>query len=257
MNKIKEIFNYRYMLETMLKHELFAKYKHSVLGILWVLINPLIQLLVYFVIFKYVFKVNIENYPIYLYIGIIGWHLFSTSITYGTESIVINSAIIKKIYFPREILPLSVILGCIANYIITFPIVIIGLILSGIGISKYILLLPIILIVQFTFTYSLTLICSALNVYIRDIKQIIKNLLFIWMYATPIVYAKEMVPESIMWLFNLNPMVHIINSYRSILYDKECFNVINLSIVFIISIILVILSEVLFNKLKNKFAEEL
>ena len=131
MNKIKELYEYRYMLATLIKQDLLGKYRKSILGLLWTLINPLIQLIVYVVLFQYIFDITIENYPIYLFIGIMGWNLFSVSLTAGTGSIVRNSGMVKKIYFPKEVLPIAILIGNVINYILTLPITILGLYISN------------------------------------------------------------------------------------------------------------------------------
>ena len=257
MNKIKELYEYRYMLATLIKQDLLGKYRKSILGLLWTLINPLIQLIVYVVLFQYIFDITIENYPIYLFIGIMGWNLFSVSLTAGTGSIVRNSGMVKKIYFPKEVLPIAILIGNVINYILTLPITILGLYISGIGLTWHILLLPIILIVQFIFTYSLTLIFAGLNVFARDIEQLLNNLLFVWMYITPVVFSIDMVPNALKIIFYLNPMLYIINAYRDLLYYNKCFDIKAILIVLVVSLILVIIAQFIFNKLSKRFVEEL
>ncbi len=257
MNKLKELYKYRYMLVTLVKQDLLGKYRKSILGVLWTWINPIIQLIIYVVLFQYIFKVDIENYPMYVFIGIMAWNLFASSLTNGSGSLVRNSGIIKKIYFPREVVPMAIIIGNIINYILALPITIVGLYICRIGLSWHIILLPVILIIQFIFTYSLTIILSALDVYARDIEQITSNVVLIWMYATPVVYSSSMVPESLKFIYNLNPMKYIIEAYRDILYYNRCFEVKSIFIILGISIAILCISQFVFNKLSVKFTEEL
>ncbi len=257
MNKIKEIYKYRYMLFTYIKQDLVGKYKNSILGVVWVLINPLIQFLVYFVIFNYIFKNNIKHYPVYLFIGLASWTMFQTSVKYASGTIVRNAGIVKKTYFPNEILPLSTVIGNAINYIFSFCIILIGLWISGIGFSPWILLVPFVVIIQAIFEFAISLAFSAINVFFRDIEQIVSNLLFIWMYASPIVYSASMVPNRLMWLYKLNPMFHIVEAYRSLLYYKDCFDIFALSVICIVSCILLIISFKIFDKLRKKFVEVL
>lgn len=257
MNKLKELYKYRYMLYTYVKQDLVGKYKNSLLGVVWVLLNPLIQFLVYLLVFSYIFKNDIENYPIYLFIGLSSWTMFKTTITYAQGMIVRNAGIVKKINFPNEILPLSTVIGNVINYIFSLIIIIVGLLISGIGISFWIFLVPVVVFVQAIFEYALSVIFSALNVFFRDVEQIVNNLLFIWMYATPIVYSVSMIPEKFMAFYRLNPMFHIIEAYRDLLYYGKCFNVFSVLSLFIFSVILLILAFFVFEKIKKKFVEVL
>lgn len=257
MNSLKELYNYREMLFNLIKKDLRTRYKGSVLGFLWTFVNPLLQLVVYTMVFSVIMKVNVDKFYIYLFIALIPWIFFTSSVQGSASSIISNKDLIKKIYFPRIIIPMSVVNGAFMNMLFSMAIVGIALIVSGIGLSKYLFMLPIIMIIEYLFTLGFSFIVSALNVYFRDLEHILGIVIMAWFYITPIVYTADMVPEKYIKLFNLNPMVHIMQVYRDILYYKQMPTFNGLGVVLLISIIMIVAGYILFQKLQKGFAEEL
>lgn len=254
---LKEIYNYRQLLKSNVKKEIRGKYKGSFLGILWSFVNPLLMTLVYAIVFPIILKSSQPHYVTFIVIAILPWNWFTTVVSQGTSTIIANGAIIKKVYFPREILPISVNTSGLINFLISCIIIFIFLIFSGIGFSWYIFLLPIIIVIQYILTLGIIFITSAVNVYIRDAEYIINFLVTMLFYATPILYSSTLFPESIRWVLKLNPMTTIIESYRDILYYKTLPDISMLFIVFIISIVILFIGIKVFKKLKRGFAEEL
>ena len=119
MKVFKELYNYRELLKTNIKKEIRGKYKGSWLGIIWTFLNPLLMLAVYALVFPYILRVNVDNYTIFMIVALIPWNFFTTAIQNGTSSVTINGAILKKVYFPREIIPISVTTSQLVNYLIT------------------------------------------------------------------------------------------------------------------------------------------
>lgn len=208
-------------------------------------------------VFSMIMRSNIPKYYIYLFVALVPWIFFSTSLTAGSSSILANKDLIKKIYFPRIIIPMSVVNGAFMNMIFTFVVVFAALIFSGIGISKYVLLLPVILILEYLLALGLSFIVSGLNVYFRDLEHILGILTMAWMYGTPILYSIDMVPESLLPIFNLNPMTPIIVAIRDILYYKRMPDLSHMGMILIWSIGFIILGYWSFQKLQRNFAEEL
>lgn len=256
MNFFKELYHYRELLKTNVKKDIRGKYKGSFLGILWSFINPLLQVLVYALVFPYIMKVETENYLIFLICGIIPWTWFITSISQGTTSITNNANLIKKVYFPREILPISVVTSGLVNFLISCLIILIFVIFGGLGITWHLVFLPLIIIVQCLFTLALIFVLSAFNVYVKDVEYIVAFIINMLFYATPILYTTEMFSGPILWLFRLNPLAHLINAYRDVFYVHHIPNLINLSILLGVSILLVIICYIIFKKLEKRFAEE-
>ena len=257
MNFFKELYHYRELLKTNVKKDIRGKYKGSFLGILWSFINPLLQVLVYALVFPYIMKVETENYLIFLICGIIPWTWFITSISQGTTSITNNANLIKKVYFPREILPISVVTSGLVNFLISCLIILIFVICGGLGITWHLVFLPFIIIVQYLFTLALIFVLSAFNVYVKDVEYIVAFIINMLFYATPILYTTEMFSGPILWLFRLNPLAHLINAYRDVFYVHHIPNLINLSILLGVSILLVVICYIIFKKLEKRFAEEI
>ena len=254
---LKNLYDYRQLLKSNVQKEIRGKYKGSFLGVLWSFINPLLQVLVYAIVFPFIMKNTQENYVVFLIIGILPWTWFITAINQGTSCILANSGIIKKVYFPREILPISVVTSGMINFLISCIVIFLFLIFSGIGISWYVVFLPIIVIIQFIFTLGILFMTSAIDVYIRDAEYIIAFIVNMLFYATPILYSPDIFQNTpISWLFKLNPLAGIINSYRDILFYKTMPNLESLLFIFVISIILLLLGIAIFRKLEKGFAEE-
>ena len=257
IKKIKEIYNYRELLKTNVQKEIRGKYKGAWLGVLWSFLNPLLQLLVYSIIFPIILKVQIPHYPVFLFVALIPWAFFTNSITQGTTCIIQNSNIIKKVYFPREILPISVVAGAAVNFLISCIIILAVLLISGIGISWYILLLPLIVFVQTVVTLGIVLILSSLTVYLQDLQHLVGVGIMLLFYATPIVYTLSSIPENLRWIFYLNPMATIITAYRDIFYYQQMPDMKILSILLLIGFVLIGIGMKIFGKLQRNFAEEL
>lgn len=252
----KELYQYRELLKTSVSKEIRGKYKGSFLGILWSFVNPLLQTIIYSIVFSILLKNDMEHYTTFIVIGVLSWTWFTTSISGGTNCVLINGGIIKKVYFPREILPISVVTAGMINYLISSLIILIFLMITGIGFSFNILFLPLIMIVQYILQLGILFITSSINVYIRDAEYIVNFLVNMAFYATPILYASSMFGKYSS-ILRLNPMVTIIDSYRDIFYYKISPNLVGLGIVLIASLAILAIGYAIFKKLEKGFAEEL
>lgn len=256
MKFFSRLYKYRELLKTNVKKEIRGKYKGSFLGILWSFINPLLTVLVYAIVFPYILRVNQDNYLIFLIVGIIPWIFFTYVIAQGTNCILVNANIIKKVYFPREILPISIATSGLVNFFISCLIIFIFLIFSGIGLSKYILFLPIIAIIQYMISLGIIFITSAINVYVRDLEYIVNFFVNMLFYATPIVYSISTFPEKFKSILKLNPLTSIIEAYRDILYYQQVPNLMSLFCVGVFSFAVLAFGYMIFRKLEKGFAEE-
>lgn len=257
MKVFKNLYNYRELLKTSVKKEIRGKYKNSFLGVLWSFLNPLLQILVYAIVFPLILKNNEKNYVIFLCCGLIPWTFFSTAITRAAFTMIENGNIIKKVYFPREILPISIVTSEAINFLISTLIIIAFVLVYGVGITSFILYYPIIFIVQYILILGISFIVSSITVYIRDLQHLIGVALQLLFYATPIVYNANTIPENFKWILNLNPMTYVINAYRDIFYNQVAPDVKSLLIVAGIMIAICIVGYMIFNKLQKGFAEEL
>lgn len=258
MRLFKDLYAYRELLKSNVKKEIRGKYKGSFLGILWSFVNPLLMTLVYALVFPYLLRGSgYEHYTTFLIIGILPWNWFTTCISQGTFTVLGNGGIIKKVYFPREILPISVVTSGIVNYLISCLVMFIFLICSGIGFSKYIVFFPIVMIAQYLLTLGIIFITSAINVYVRDLEYIINFFIQMLFYGTPILYSADMFAGTkIEFLVKMNPMATIINSYKDIFYWQNMPHIKSLLIVLVASVVFCYIGLLIFRKLSKGFAEE-
>ena len=256
MNIINEIINYKEFLKSNVKKDIRGKYKGSFLGVLWSFINPLLSVVVYAIVFHYIMRFQIDHYLIYLISGIIPWTFFITALNAGMNSILFNADIIKKVYFPRIILPISSVTSCLVNFLISCCIIVIFALFSGVGISVYLFLFPFIAFIQYIFTLGVVFIASALEIYVRDIEHIINFFVSMLFYVTPILYTFDYVPEKFGWILKVNPLAYIIEAYHSIFYYKTMPNIVDLGIIFMFSLVLFFVGYKIFDKLQKGFAEE-
>ncbi len=266
MSLFKELFVYREFLKTSILKEFRGKYKKSFLGVLWSFINPLLQLLVYALVFPFIMRVQVENYTLFLVVALIPWTFFNTTVSQCAGTIISSSGIIKKVYFPRIILPISNVTANLINFFISCIIVVAALFIGGIGIGESIVALPLVILIEYILCLAISFFLSSVTVYIRDLEYFVNVLMMLWFYITPVLYEMTMIPETATifgltfnprGLFGLNPMAHVITAYRQILYYKEIPNMLNLLILLGISLLLLVLGYVVFNKCEKSFAEEL
>lgn len=257
INVFKKLYNYRELLKTNVKKEIRGKYKNSFLGVLWSFLNPLLQIAVYAIVFPLILKNTQENYVIFLCCGLIPWTFFSTAISRSAFTMVENGNILKKVYFPREILPISVVTSEGVNFFISTIIIFAFVIFSGLGITKYIIFYPLVFIVQYLLLIAISLIVSSICVYVRDLQHFIGIFLQLLFYATPIVYSAETIPSEFAWILNINPMTYVINGYRDIFYNQTMPDIKGLLIILGIVLIAIIIGYLIFNKLQKGFAEQL
>lgn len=256
-NLFKEIYEYRRMLISIVRKDLRSRYKGSFLGFLWTFINPLLQLVIYSIVFPYLLRNNQENYPMFLFVALLPWIFFITSLQGSTTSIVNGANLVTKIYFPKMILPLSVIFTNLTNYVYGLIIVFPALIVTGVHLTLNVLWLPVILFVTFIFTLGLSLIFSALYVKFRDLEHIINILTMVWFYLTPIVFDITIFPEKVAKIIGYNPMVPIIEGFRDVLLYGIQPNWGSLLYSLVIGLILVVFGIYIFKKRERTFAEDL
>ncbi len=257
MKLLKNLYNYRELLKTNVKKDVGGKYKNSFLGVLWSFINPLLQIAVYAFVFQIIMRSNIENYAVYLCCALVPWQYFSSLVLRGAATIIDNGNIIKKVYFPREILPISIVTSEGINFLISTIIILGFVIVSGIGLSVNIFWYFLIVIIQYIISLGISFIVSSLSVYFRDLLHLLGVFMQLLFYATPIVYSAQDVPASFRWLLKINPMSYLIEGYRTIFYDKMPPNFQSLGIALLMGIVLCVIGYFVFRKLEKGFAEEI
>ena len=237
--------------------EIKQRYKQSVLGYAWVILNPFFQMLVMAFVFSIIMRIpNLGvPYPIFLYAGLLPWTLFANSLVSASNSLVGNAGLITKIYFPREIFIISTIMAKIVDFLLASTIFIAFMIYYQLPINLNILWVIPIFAIQQLFTYGLSLFLAAANLFYRDIQYLLGLVILIWMYLTPVIYSTELFPEKYRWIFQLNPMAVIINAYRQVILAGGMPNLKSLGIALALSLVLLLGGYKFFKKLEGVFAD--
>ncbi len=258
MKALKEIYQYRTMISSLIKRDLRGRYKGSLLGFAWTFLNPLLQLAVYTVVFSTIMRAGIEDYYLFLFVALIPWIFFSSSVAGGASCIISQKELVKKIYFPREILPIAHVTCQLVNMFFSFIVVFAVLFISGKGVSlSAVLYLPIVVVAEYLLAISRAMIVSAVTVYFRDLEHILVILMMAWQFLSPVMYSIDMIPESLRKVFSINPMAPIIVAYRDILYYKQVPAIGTLLYGCAISMVVLVIGWLIFSRLKRRFAEEL
>lgn len=258
MNRVKELYAYREMIFSLVKRDLKGRYKGSALGFLWTFLNPLLQLGVYTMVFSVIMRSGIKDYYLFLFVALIPWIFFSSSLIGGAGCILAQQDMIKKIYFPREVLPVSFVTSQFVNMVLSFIVVFIVLFFSN---HKWNLIalfyLPIVMLVEYVFALGVTMITSAVTVYLRDLEYILGIIVMAWQFLTPVMYSIEQVPDEIRWVFSLNPVTYVITSYRQILYYGQVPQLETLLSATITGVVMLLVGWKVFFHLQKHFVEEL
>jgi len=238
------------------KKDLKVRYKTASLGFLWAILNPLLMMGVLTIVFSMFFRVKTGSpYSIFVLTGLIPWVFFNLSLSSCTTSVTDNSSLIKKVYFPREIIPISIILANLINFSLSLIILFLFLFIFTIKLTLLVLFLPIVIVLQLIFITGISLLTSSLNVYYRDIRYIVEATLLMWFYITPVFYPISMVPERFKAYYFLNPMAGIISSYREVLLDGVFPNIYMFLETSFISIIIFLIGYVVFKRIEPVFAD--
>ncbi len=262
-----ELWQYRELLLSLTSRDLKVRYKNSVLGIAWSLLNPLLMMLVFTVVYAVLLgQANRPDYAAFILAGLLPWNFFSASVMGGTGSVVNNSHLIKKIYFPRAVLPTSIVLSNLVNFLIALPVYFVLAWLLGVRFTPYVVFLPVVMVVELVFTLGVSLFLSGLNVFYRDVQHIMEVLMLAWFFLTPVIWDVSLLPQSKMILgvevpvqrlvYILNPMASIIAAYRDVLYYGRPIGWDFFLRTIITAVLTLVIGFFVFNHLKGRFAEE-
>jgi len=241
------------LLVGMTEKELRARYKNTVFGFLWMLINPVLQMLVIGFIFKFFMKEPVENYYYYLFIGLLVWNFFSLSLTKATPSIVWERNLIKKAKFPRSAIPLAIILSNFIHLLIAVGILILPMTFLGTLTFTGIFYVITAFILLFFFTIGISLLTSALNVRYRDVNFSVQAVLIVWFYVTPIIYPLSIIPYRFYWLWRFNPMTSILQLLQHGFLGKPLPGPAMLSINTLLILFIFMLGIIVFGKESKNF----
>jgi ABC-type polysaccharide/polyol phosphate export permease len=262
-HNLAQLVRYRGLIQSLVARELKARYRGSVLGFFWSFINPLLLLLVYSFVFKYVLpnkNPSAEPYELFLFCGILPWTWFASSLMESSGVLISGGNLIKKVLFPAEVLPIVTVLANMVHFFFGLPILVVFLALAS-GHQRppmtEVAWFPVVVLVQLMLTAGFALILSALTVHFRDIRDILSNILTVWFFATPVIYPWFDAPEGTKKFLSFNPMTHVVVSYQEILFFDGPFGHLKwLLLLGAISIVFFLFGYFVFDRLRDTFAEE-
>lgn len=245
------------LLRELIGRDMKLRYKRSLLGIAWSLVNPLAQLLVFSLIFRLVIPLGIPNYAAFLFTGLLAWNWFQSSLYAATGAIVDNRELIRRPGFSAVILPVVTVATNFIHYLFALPVLLVFLWMNGIALQSTGLVLPVIFAVQFLFTLSLSYFVATLHVTFRDTQYLLGIVLLLGFYLSPVFYDASAIPERFQVVYRLNPMVMLIDAYRQILLQGQLPRGIDLLALSLISAGMLWISHRIFVRASARFAEEL
>lgn len=255
--QFRRLIYLRDLLREMVARDMKLRYKRSILGVAWSLINPLVQLLVLQLIFGVVLNLDIPNYSVFLFTGLLVWTWFQSGLFSAAGVIVDNPDLIKRPGFPVAILPIVTVTTHLVHFLLALPILFGFLIFSGVQVTTVVLVLPLIILLQFLLTLSLSYFVAAAHVNFRDTQYLLGIILLLGFYLSPIFYNISVIPESYRWLYYLNPMVSLIESYRTVLMQGQLPSLLPSFILLGMSLVILILGHSIFTRVSYKFVEEI
>lgn len=257
LQNLKELYKYRELLWVLTQREIKVRYKQTVLGVLWAILQPLSLMLIFTLVFSYFTKINSEGlpYPIFSYAALLPWTFFQTAVQFGSMSVVNNSGLVTKIWFPREILPLSAIFAALVDFLIAGIILLAMIFFYNISPTWNLLWILLLIPLQLIITIGIIFFASALVVIFRDLKFAVPLLLQLLFYGTPIIYSINNIPDRFFKLILANPLTGLIDSYRQVLLQGNPPQFYYLFSSTVIGTILLITGYLFYKKVDKKFAD--
>lgn len=250
---VETFIKYRFLIKQLISRDFKTKYKRSVLGFLWSFLNPLLTMLVQYIVFSKLFKSDIDNYPIYLLSAGIVFNFFTESVGQGLGSIVSNASLITKVYIPKYIYPVSKVLSTSINMFISLVPLFLAVLITGERITVSYLVLPFLFITLIIFCIGMSFMLSAAMVFFRDTQFLWGIISLLWMYATPIFYPEAIIPESFSLILKLNPMYHFIKFFRIVLLQGIAPQPVEFLYCGVFALLFFIIGNIIFQKSQKKF----
>jgi lipopolysaccharide transport system permease protein len=253
---IREQVDYRELLVQMTKRDLLLRYKQTVMGFGWAIFMPLVNTAVFSVIFMRVAPIEVGvPYPLFAFCGLLTWNLFASALRFSVVSLTSNAGLVTKVYFPREIFPLSAVLVCLVDFAVA-SVVLVGLMVYyGVGVGPALLFLPVVIVVHLAFTVGVALLLAMGNLFYRDIKYVFEVAITVWMFATSVVYPVDRVGGRIGLAMQINPMTPIVEAYRDVLLRQTLPATVPFAAVSVTALVVLVVAWVLFHRAEFTFAE--
>jgi lipopolysaccharide transport system permease protein len=254
---LRILYGYRQLLAMWSVREIKVRYKQSLLGVGWAVLQPLALMAIFTLVFSLFARLPSDGipYPLFSYTSLLIWTFFSTSITFAIPTLVNNFNLVTKIYFPREILPIASVVAAFVDFLLASIILLVVVFIYQVPLTLNVLWVPVIVAVQILLTVGVTLPASAFIVFYRDVRFVVPLGIQLWMYASPVIYPVSMVPERFRVLYALNPMVGIVDSYRRVIIQGEAPNLQYLAISTLVSLSLAGLGYLYFKRSEGSFAD--
>lgn len=246
----------RELLRNLTSRELKIRYKRSSLGFLWTLLNPLLMMAVFTIILGTIFGSQIEDYPIYFLTGYLPFAFFQASVMVASGSVVNNAGLITKVYFPRAVLPLSVVLSQLVHYMMANAILFVALVVVGYNFWPYLPVFAFAVVLLCAFTAGLAMLIAAATTFLRDLSEFLPVAFLLLFYATPVIYSVEGDLEKYRWLINLNPMTHYVNMLRSATYELRLPGLTTTLFCIVCSAVTLVVGYRVFTHYAARFAKE-
>jgi lipopolysaccharide transport system permease protein len=263
---VREVLSRRRLIAYMVRADLKKSGSDTLLGNVWWVVDPLIQMLIYSVLVTLIFDKKIDDYGLFVFSGILPWKWFEATVKNGVTSVTGQERLIKQIYFPKLVLPVSVVTAGVVNFAFgLIPLVGLTIVLYPERLSAWLLLLPVVAAVQFVFSLAVAIAMSAANVFYRDIGNLARHILRFWFFLSPILYSEDLITKSdvvkehhwFLTLYNLNPWKHLIESYRNVAYNSQPPDWAGLAGLLVVSLVLVAGATLLFKRVEPTFAKVL
>jgi lipopolysaccharide transport system permease protein len=258
LRNFRELYQYRGLLFSLVQRELKARYRGSVLGFFWTFLNPTLQMLVYSLLFSVYMRQSLPHYTFFMFVGLLPWNWFSSSLGAGASAISDRRDLMTKVRFPAQVLPATVVVTNLCNYVLSLPLMV------GLGLffgewpTWHVVAFPLVLITQLGFTLAVVYFISALNVRFRDLQHIVTNLLMMWFFLTPVLYPVTTIPEAFrQGLVLVNPMAILVTSYQAIFYEHRLPDFGALLTLLVGAFALLWVASQVFERRREEFAESI
>lgn len=253
---VQELVEYRELLARMTGRDLLLRYKQSVMGFGWAILMPVVNTIIFSVIFMRVAPIETAMpYPLFVFCGLLAWNFFASSLRFAVNSLTSNVNLVTKVYFPREILPISSVIVCLVDFAIGSIVLVVLMAYYQTPVSATMLFLPVVVAVQLAFTLGIALILSMANLFYRDVKYLFEVVITVWMFATAVVYPTTLVGGALEQVLLANPMTPILDAYRAVLLMGELPAPVPFLSATIVSAITLVGGWVLFHRAELEFAE--
>ena len=254
---VRELYRYRALIDSLVRREVQARYRRSVLGYLWTFLNPLLLLTVYVLVFtRFTRAVSVPHYGLFLFVGILPWTWLSGSILNGTTSIAMNPGLVTRVCLPPQVLPAVAVVSNLVNFLLGLPVMLIAALLSGLRPGTALAALPLVVLLQLVFLYGAALVAATLTVHYRDVMFLAQNTLMVWFFLTPIAYPLDLVPERYRRLMYVNPATSLLRPFQQIVLEERFPSALYLGLGLLWAAAAALVGMAIFEALRDRLAEE-